>query len=353
MDMVIFIVNGGISIGMGHIMRSLSLAKQFRKKNYEIKFISKYECGIDVIKNYNFEVIKINTSESSIPEGFNYGTSVELEEDMKKIEEILIIEKPDVLVIDTYNVSNEFFLSMKKHAKCVIYIDDIYSFDYPVDIIINGNVTGENMGYKRLFKEQRFLLGLKYNLIRDEFINIPRKRIKEIAENIMITTGAADPYNMTYQFLKHFLNNNILKGKKYHVIVGNSFQNKNKIEELAKRHENIYLHYNANKMSDIMLKADIAISSGGSTLYELLACGIPIMSFIYADNQKLIVEKMESLGYLKNIGYYDSINYKILEYKLEQFLLNQQERKMMVEKTRNLIDCKGTERIIEVVKTFL
>ena len=38
-------------------------------------------------------------------------------------------------------------------------------------------------------------------------------------------------------------------------------------------------------MSDLILKCDVAISAGGSTLYELCACGIPTVMFVMADNQ--------------------------------------------------------------------
>ena len=38
-------------------------------------------------------------------------------------------------------------------------------------------------------------------------------------------------------------------------------------------------------MSDYMKKCDLAISAGGSTLYELCACGTPTIQYTLADNQ--------------------------------------------------------------------
>jgi len=51
-------------------------------------------------------------------------------------------------------------------------------------------------------------------------------------------------------------------------------------------------------MSEIMLKCDVAVTAGGSTMYELAACGIPMVTFIYADNQRPAVEMLEQEGYI-------------------------------------------------------
>ena len=42
-----------------------------------------------------------------------------------------------------------------------------------------------------------------------------------------------------------------------------------------------------------MKKADIAISAGGTTLYELCACGTPTISYSFADNQLDNVEQFQ------------------------------------------------------------
>lgn len=41
------------------------------------------------------------------------------------------------------------------------------------------------------------------------------------------------------------------------------------------------------KMSELMQQCDMAVSAAGSTLYELCACGMPTITYVLADNQKL------------------------------------------------------------------
>ncbi len=349
---IAFIAYGSKSIGMGHLMRTMSLAKQFRKQNFHVIFITKYSEGIDKLKSNKFNIFELNNNIKINNLDFNYGTSEELDDDTKQISNFLKTNQIDCLIIDTYNISYNFFIELKKYVKCLIYIDDIYTFEYPVDILINGNITGEYMGYKKLFEEQKFLLGLKYNLIRNEFKNIPKRIINKDVNSIMITTGASDPKNITYKFLYSLINAKVFKDTIINVVIGSGFNNVIDIESLANNNENILLYRNPNNMSEIMLSSDIAIAAGGSTLYELSACGTPTIAFIYAENQRFIVEKMTELKYIKNIGYYDDIDYKNFIILLNE-LSNYEYRKEVSKKGQLLVDCKGTERVVSEVYNYL
>lgn len=75
-------------------------------------------------------------------------------------------------------------MKIKPHVKILVYIDDVNAFSYPVDVVINGNITGKYLDYKSYFKNQKFLLGPSYNLIRDEFKNISKRAVsKEVKNN--------------------------------------------------------------------------------------------------------------------------------------------------------------------------
>jgi len=55
--------------------------------------------------------------------------------------------------------------------------DDLNKFVYPVDVLINGNITAPALNYAKYSDDELMLLGLKYNLIRDEFKNLPERII--------------------------------------------------------------------------------------------------------------------------------------------------------------------------------
>ena len=58
-------------------------------------------------------------------------------------------EKADLLIIDSYYVSQAYLQSVKELIKTV-YLDDVYSFAYDVDCLINYNVYADAEKYKEM-----------------------------------------------------------------------------------------------------------------------------------------------------------------------------------------------------------
>jgi len=105
-------------------------------------------------------------------------------------------------------------------------------------------------------------LGLKYNLIRDEFKNLPERIINRDVREIMITTGGSDPFNLTLRLANAILPEEEFKDVRINIVVGSGFTNADKLRELSERNPNVVLHENVLRMSEVMLKSDVAISAG-------------------------------------------------------------------------------------------
>ena len=65
------------------------------------------------------------------------------------------------------------------------------------------------------------------------------------------------------------------------------FEDLGKAKQLFKKETNLSLrmHRNVDHMSLLMNRADMAISAGGSTCYELARCGVPTLVVSIANNQ--------------------------------------------------------------------
>ncbi|WP_371362946.1 UDP-N-acetylglucosamine--N-acetylmuramyl-(pentapeptide) pyrophosphoryl-undecaprenol N-acetylglucosamine transferase [Sporomusa rhizae] len=354
--------DGGKNVGMGHVMRCLSLANAFRRNGHKVCFFTKLNEGIEAVKSENFDVVRL-PSVAHNAEGFFYGDPSELGTEIQRITKLLITHHINILVVDTYNVSNEYFLSLKPYVEKLVYIDDINTATYAVDIIVNGNITGQYLEYQVYNEQQVLLLGPAYNMIRDEFRGLPKRMISRQVFEIMITTGGNDLYNLTERLLVSLLNDTRFNDLRFNVLVGGGFTNKEYLIKLSQRYDNIVLYANSevnklpqilySEVSAIMLRSDLAISAGGSTLYEFAACGTPTIAFILAENQEFIVRKMEQLGYIQSFGWYNEIDDTKISSKLVNLMCDYEKRKEMSQKGQSLVDGKGTERIAQrIIDSF-
>ncbi|MBF8982970.1 UDP-2,4-diacetamido-2,4,6-trideoxy-beta-L-altropyranose hydrolase [Lutibacter sp. B2] len=316
--------DGGSQIGMGHVMRTLVLAKELRKKHnvfyacrVDKPITKRYIPGIEQIEKENFKVIQINENK--------------LKENIKYI-------NADCIITDSYDVDEEYFDIVKEKFKISGCLDDEKICDYfNVDFLINQNPYAQDLNYK-VNSNTKLMMGCSYTTLREEFRNIQYKQINDKVRTIMVTVGGSDNSNLTEQILQSIKN---FKGT-IDIVVGPAFKFIDKLRKYE--NENVNLHFNAN-MCELMKKCDLAISSCGSTLYELAACKTPTIGIIVAENQTLAADTMDEMGLIK----YSTIKdlYKnILHYTYD-------ERKKSSGKMKSLVDDNGCERIIDCLERML
>ncbi|EKS4342908.1 UDP-2,4-diacetamido-2,4,6-trideoxy-beta-L-altropyranose hydrolase [Clostridium botulinum] len=323
--------DGGSQIGMGHIMRTLVLAKELAKINdvfyickVDVPLSSKYKPGIDKVKAEGFNVVTINENN--------------IINDLKNI-------VADCLITDSYDVDEEYFNLIKGMYKITGYIDDMNLYYFDVDFIINQNIGAEEYFYK-VNKDTKLFLGTKYTMLREEFRKNPNKNIKKEVQNVMITVGGADPNGITNIICDYVKDLEL----KFHIVIGSSFKEEN-IEKLVKLKilkDNINLYFSAN-IIEIMNKCDIAISACGSTLYELSACSVPILGLIIADNQEKIAHKMHEEGLIYNLGWYKDLTKDIILDNIKK--ISKIDNRQIIISNQKIINKNGVEKLaIEIEK---
>ncbi|KLE14638.1 UDP-2,4-diacetamido-2,4,6-trideoxy-beta-L-altropyranose hydrolase [Clostridium sp. C8] len=327
---VVIRADGGKELGLGHIMRTLVLAKELRKY-LEVHYICKddeilYGDGIKKVKDEGFNVIKINENN--------------LISDIKKVQTEI---EADLLITDSYDVDKNYFDEMKKIFKVSGYIDDINVCKLNVDFIINQNINATSIKYNTN-KETKLFLGTEYCLLRDEFRGESHKLIKDKVENILITVGGTDKDYITLKILDLVLNYDSI----IHVVIGSAFEEK-LINEIYKKYgynPKVKLYKNA-KMAELMKLCDIAISSCGSTLYELSAMKVPAIGITVADNQIEIgreFSKRELIIGTNNLIYQDINRFNEV---INALIVNKKKRQLLSQNQKKLVNVNGAKILVE------
>jgi len=282
---VYILSEAGKNVGFGHLMRMMGIYQAFETKNIIPTFIINGDQSVEeYLKDIDYKV-------------FNWLDERDRLYDM--------IKDADIAIIDSYLADEIIYENISKLVKLPVYYDDNNRIEYPKGVIVNGNIHAKELDYPK--KAGRiYLLGLEYLPLRKEFWDVPEKKVREKVETIMVTFGGDDSRNMTPKVLKILADNH--PHVKKNVIIGKGFNNIKEIEEASDENTALIYFPDAQKMKEVMIESDIAISAGGQTLYELARVGVPTIAVIVAENQLRNVTKWQELGFLENAGWWEGID---------------------------------------------
>lgn len=323
---VFIITEGGKNIGFGHIARCISLSEAFEKKNIRPEFVINGDNTVRVLLGGRRHRIL----------------------DWIKEKDVLfrLIRGADIAIIDSYLADTSFYGRAAGLAKRTVYIDDNARLDYPKGIIVNGSIYAHKLRY-RPKGDLKYLLGIRYFPLRKLYRRFPKKRVRKKVKSMLITFGGDDKQSLTPKILD-FLNKEYPRIRK-DVIIGGGFQNLN-IKRLNKlKTDNTVLMYNPSPelMKQVMLNADIAVSAGGQTLYELAKLGVPTIGICAVRNQLRNLTEWHSREFLKFIGWHYEKNLLARLKKVILSLLPYEERQKRHKVGVESIDGRGVERIVD------
>ncbi len=248
------------------------------------------------------------------------------------------------VVVDSYMAREEIYEDISQVVSSKLYIDDYKRIDYPSGVVLNGSIYAYELDYPK--KEGvRYFLGPKYVPLRSAFWKVGRKRIRKRPKRILITFGGDDLRNMTPKVLSLLKENFI--GLEFLVVVGKGFNNRELILSMADARTKIFEGLTAEGMRDLMLYADMAISAGGQTTYELARVGTPAVLVAVAENQLLNCKGWEKAGFAIYAGWWEEgkLFEKILTYT--ERLVDFELRNAMSKKGKKLVDGQGAKRVVK------
>lgn len=338
MPYIFFRTDGNEEIATGHIMRCLSIARACFALHMKIYFL-----------------VADETSESLLRERFICAdefpvqclhTDYRQPEEELPVLQTLFSSRQAWLFVDSYFVTPQYLMALQKICR-LAYLDDMAAFAYPVDCIVNYDIVpGEEPACYHSIPIK--LLGASYTPLREQFQDVSFK-VRPKAQNILISTGGTDNYNIACHLLRQvFLTENMAEGIRYHVVTSRLNTHYHELSLLAASYPSIRIHENVKDMAALMSECDLAFSAGGTTLYELCAVGVPSLSFATADNQ---------LTAAKTFSDYDIIPYAgdarlSVEHVIREMIRFLQEnsnsyekRQKSSHKMRAFIDGKGAARI--------
>jgi len=334
---VIFRVDASLEMGIGHVMRCLTLANELKQQNHEIIFICRELTGNHILLiKYPVLVLPKNDNFQSDGLYLNW-LGVTQEQDAEQT--IKVIPKNiDLLIVDSYALDEIWHKQLKPYTKKIMVIDDLADRQFDCNVLLNQNLGTQIEDYKdKVLNNCELLLGCDYALLRPEFPNLREKALikrknTKVIKNILISMGGSDITNKTYDILQEVSDDlNIV------VILGGISPHNKMIKNYAKSRKNVKVVVDADNISRLMFDADLAIGAGGSTSWERCCLGLPTLLYVLAENQRKIAGNLEQLGAVKIVD-----NLKV---NLQNILNNFSFWQIMSEKAQTVCDGIGVKRI--------
>lgn len=350
--MIVFRADGNASVGLGHVMRCLSIANAFSLTGTQCLFITADYAVNNIIIRCGYENLVLDSEYNK------------MEDELGSFKDEIEKREVEAIFVDSYYITDQYLQEL--HAFCekkqiaLVYIDDVLAFHYSCDVLINYNIYADLLDYRNLYHhycEPIFLLNTSYAPIRTEFQNLPDRTVKEIADCILVSTGGADSEHIGFEIVKSIIAHKDWDGISFHFVVGVMNPDKDRICALAADSNNIIIDYNVKEMSELMQSCDVAVTAAGSTMYELCATQTPSITYVLADNQIPGAAGFEKTGVLSSVGDIRELGAKALVDKLlneaVRLLGDYDRRKDIARKMKAVVDGKGAMRIVKRVNEFV
>ncbi len=337
--MFFFRVDSNSYIASGHVMRCLAIANILIKKGEKVCFLISDDNSCSILSQNNIDFIVLNS------DWHNLMTDVE------KVKKILKNQMSPILIVDTYSITKEYVECLKPYCK-IVYLGSKTEYLGPLDMLISYSANIDYDYYKNMYSLGTcLLLGPFYAPLREEFQNV-HKDYKDHIERILITTGNTDNNHIVDRLLKSLLSE--IEGKNIiiDVVIGRMFDD---IENLYRNYNEsgkVCFHENVESMSKVMKECDLAVSANGTTVYELLAIGIPTITFAMVEEQKKNAEAMAIYDIIDYCGesFVDQIGCvgRIIE-RVIYYLSDNTELIGLAHRAHSIIDGNGSQRITDAL----
>jgi UDP-2,4-diacetamido-2,4,6-trideoxy-beta-L-altropyranose hydrolase len=282
--------DASLEIGVGHVMRCLTLARSLQNDHHDVVFLCK-----------------------SLPEHLqsqirSFGFTLHLLSSLSTHEPLKILKNQngfDWLVVDHYSLGERWEKTMRQGARNIMVIDDLADRKHDCDLLLDQNLWPDAATrYTGLIDpECRRLIGPQYALIREEFVNVADSRQRDgVVQKGLVFLGGGDTHKQVIKILEgmQLLNRPDIQ---WDVVIGMQDPSLTETKETVSKFSNVALYTRFVNMAALMERADVAIASGGTTTWERCILGLPAFTVIMAENQKALTESLDAASATINLGW--------------------------------------------------
>ena len=313
----IFRADASTHIGIGHVMRCLTLADALRKRGARCGFMCREHSGhlMNLIRARGYEVHALPLADAPAPGQDNaphdHWLGADWVTDAQQTLAAMHGAPIDLLVVDHYALDARWEKQVGAHCGKLLVIDDLADRPHDCDLLLDQNWLGDcpDMRYAGLVPDRcRMFLGPQHALLTPEYVQLRASMPARdgIIRRVLVFMGGADPGNQTSKVLEALMHP-ALQSLAVDVVVGVNHPAPERIRKAAAERPATTLHQGIPSLAGLMAHADLMIGAGGSTAWERMCLGLPAIVIGIALNQLEICRALMAAGYIRFLGEMDTV----------------------------------------------
>ncbi|MCC7440089.1 MAG: hypothetical protein IT285_00560, partial [Bdellovibrionales bacterium] len=252
--------------------RSLAMAQELAHHELLIATDASRPLGAKFFRQYPFRLEEVNGEAGFLELNRSFG--------------------PDLLLLDQLDTETGYVRSLKQHAKKVVTFEDLGPGASEADLVVSDVYANPRI------PAERQLTGLGHAILSPSFEYArPRPPASPEVRNILVLFGGTDPSNLAERSLQ------ALGAMKFsgEVTVVQGMGRARPLPDLSSFGLKGRMLSNVEYMPGVMRDADLALSSAGRTITELLSLGIPTLCMCQNEKELTHTHASQAHGVL-NIG---------------------------------------------------
>lgn len=316
-------VDGAKDLGFGHLYRSLAIAQNIHA--HEICFITQnnngFEMGLDFLRSEHYPIIEVESNEDFL----------------NRLTEI----KPDILINDILDTNKDYMNSLKDFGCFVVNFEDLGRGNQLADIVVNDL-------YPDIYPRENHWYGVEHAILNPSFEMVDtRPEPAEQVNHILIAYGGTDPANLTEKAILAL--QQIGYKEKVTIILGPGHSHYESVQEQANQLQaDITLLQNVSNMAVLMKEADLALTSAGRTVTELMTVGVPTITMCQ-NNREMRHNHASSTYGIVNLGLGSSISSEVLAEHIKMFVEDVSLRRDMYARMKSAVKKRSNAAIVSKI----
>lgn len=315
--------------GGGHIGRCMALASALKERNASVLFVTR-----DGNVNSAALIREAGFCGQVISGPSNWAADA--------AETAALAKNCDWVIIDHYGLDARWEKAMRASGAKIVTLDDLADRPHDCDILVDaGRRPDSARDYQGLVPAVcEMLLGPRYALLRPEFKCAKSGEAFGFPPRLVIFCGSADNNMLTERIIESLERSDLVEHLDVHVVVTSSNRQRDVLRE-----RRVSIHEDVSDMAALYEKMDIAIGTGGVSLWERCAMGLPGIAIAVNSNQRPTVRLAAQAGAVVGVDIDELESPGVLDKLIADLATDRNRWQRMRESTRTLVDGNGAHRI--------